>query len=363
MRVKIPFIKPGSWMLFAAVFVCTSVYAGNKDRVGTSGASELLINPWAKSSGFAGANTASAVGLEAMHLNVAGLAFTNKTEIAFTRTSWLSGSDIDINAFGLAQRVGETAVIGLSIMSMNFGDIDITTENLPDGGSGTFSPQFLNFGLAFSKEFSNSIYGGIAVKTISESIADAKTQGVAFDAGIRYVTGEKDNLKFGIALRNVGPKMKFSGDGFATSVLLQDEQFTLEQRTEGFELPALLNIGASYDFYLGEKADSTGKGTEADHRITGAGTFTSNSFGKDQIRIGAEYGFRSMFMVRAGMVYEEDVFKTLGDGRTSAYTGPTAGFTVQIPLSKSGTALGLDYSYRDTNPFSGTHSFGARIII
>ena len=31
---------------------------------------------------------------------------------------------------------------------------------------------------------------------------------------------------------------------------------------------------------------------------------------------------------------------------------------VEVPIGKSGKSLGLDYSYRDTNPFDGTHSFG-----
>ena len=339
----------------------SDLMAGNKDRVGQAGASQLLINPFARSTGFAGANSASVTGLEATYLNVSGLAFTRKTELMFSRTTWLSGSDVNINSFGFSQRVGETSVIGLGVMSMDFGDIEVTTVDLPEGGSGTFSPQYLNLGLSFAKEFSNSIYGGVTVRTISEAISDANATGVAFDAGIRYVTGEKDNLKFGIALRNVGPKMQYNGDGFSTKVELNGNEFTLEQRTEGFEMPALLNIGVSYDYYVGAKTDSTGKGLVADHRITGAGNFTSNSFGKDQIRIGVEYGFRDYLMLRGGFVYEEDIFDS--NERTSVYTGPTAGVTFQVPISKNGSMFSIDYSYQDTNPFDGTHTFGARISI
>ena len=32
-----------------------------------------------------------------------------------------------ISAFGIAQKVGESGVLGLSIMSMGFGDIEVTT--------------------------------------------------------------------------------------------------------------------------------------------------------------------------------------------------------------------------------------------
>lgn len=338
-----------------------SLIAGNKDRSGQAGGNELLINPWARSSGWGGANSATAVGLEAMHLNVAGLAFINKTELVFARTSWLKGSDINLNAFGFTQRVGEQGIIGLAIMSMDFGDIPITTVNLPEGGLGTFSPQFLNMGISYAREFSNSIYGGLTIRTISESLPDIDSKGIAFDAGIRYITGKQDQVKFGIALKNVGPKMQFSGDGFATKVTFNDEEMTLEQRTEPYELPSLLNIGFGYDFFIGAKLDSATKKVSSDHRITAAGNFTSNSFGKDQIRIGVEYGFKSYFMVRAGFVYEEGITKI--SDRTTAYTGPTAGVTFQMPMGKGGSSFALDYSYRATNPFQGTHSIGFRINI
>ena len=39
-------------------------FAGNEQRAGQAGASELLINPWARSSGWAGANIAGVRGLE-----------------------------------------------------------------------------------------------------------------------------------------------------------------------------------------------------------------------------------------------------------------------------------------------------------
>jgi len=77
----------------------------------------------------------------------------------------------------------------------------------------TFSPSLLNIALSYAKMFSNSIYGGISLKIISESIADAGTQGVAIDAGIQYVTGPTDNIKFGISMKNVGPTLKFTGCG------------------------------------------------------------------------------------------------------------------------------------------------------
>ena len=342
--------------------VTTSVFAGNEDRAGEAGASQLLINPWVRSVGFGGANTASAVGLEAMNLNIAGMAFTRKTEVMFTNKNWLVGSGTKVNSFGLTQRVSETGVLGVSIMSMSFGELDVTTVDLPEGDGSTFSPSYLNFDLAYAKTFSNSISGGLAVKVVSESISNVNSRSVAFNAGVKYVTGENDRIKFGIALNNVGPSMKASGEGLSfTNVDINTGITSTQQRkSAAYQLPSLLNIGASYDFFVAAVKDSASNQIKANHRITLAGNFTANSFTKDQYRLGLEYGFRNMFMVRAGYVLESTTWFD-SNLRTSAYTGPAFGGSLIAPLGKSGSTFGVHYAYEMTERFSGTHSVGIRL--
>lgn len=337
-----------------------STFAGNEDRAGEAGASELLINPWGRSSGWGGANSASATGIEAMNLNVAGLAYTKNTELMFTNTSWLGGTDISINAFGFAKKMGDDGgVLGLSVMAMSFGELDITTTENPDGGLGTFKPNYLNIGAAYSKNFSNTISGGIVVKLVTQSISNVNASGVAIDAGVNYVTGDYDRLKFGIALRNVGPTMSYKGNGLSTraDIPSQDKELTVNQRSNDFELPSLVNIGVSYDFYLAP--DSMGGDVPSQHKLTAAGTFTSNSFTSDQFRIGLEYSFRNMFMVRGGYIYENNVTDEELTRTTSA--GPTFGATIEVPVGKAGTTLGIDYSYRVTRTFDGTNAIGLKL--
>lgn len=330
--------------------------AGNEDRVGSAGATELLLNPWARSSAWGSAGVSSVTGIEATFMNVAGLALTKKTELNFVYNNWLSGSGTSINHAGLAQRVGETSVIGLTFNSINFGDIPITTVNLPEGGIGTYSPKYFHIGFSYAKEFSNSISGGFTVKAISEAIANIKGTGVCFDAGIRYVTGEKDQVKFGITLKNVGPQMKYSGDGFSQLTTLSSGlQMTTEQRAARFEIPSQVNIGASYDFLFGE-----------DQKLILAGAFTSNSFSKDNWRVGLDYNYKmkkASFSARAGYVYEKGIFsKDLGV-RSTVFTGPSAGISVDWITGEKGNHIGFDYGYRTSNPFGGTHSIGIRIEV
>jgi hypothetical protein len=363
--------------------VFTNGYSGNPDRAGSAGASQLLINPWARSSGLGSSNQANAHGLEAMFLNVAGMAFTKKTEVVFSRTNWLGGSQININSFGFTQHVGETGVLGLGIMSLDGGDINITTVDQPEGNIGYFSPLFLNIGLSYAKAFSDNIYGGATLKIISEQISNVAARGVCLDAGIQYHTGKYDEFHIGIALKNVGPKMTYTGDGMSFEAnIASGSQYnntvsgytaTFEQRSANFELPSLLSMGMSYDFLIGltgkkvSSKDGEGSGektinsvADVDHRISVSANFTSNSFTNDQYSFGVEYGFKKYLMVRTGFVYEKDQFKD--DLRRTAFTGPSAGLTLQLPFgTDKNKTFALDYSYRFTNPFAGVHSIGARI--
>ena len=337
-------------------------FAGNKDRSGQAGASELLINPWAASSGWGNAGMSMVHGVDAMFGNVAGITSCHTLDVDFSHTWWLQGvgNDTRISSFGVLARVGESSVLGLSFMAFSIGEIEINTTQNPDGGLGTFKPNLMNINLSFAKSFSNSISGGVNLKIISESIKDMSGVGVALDAAIQYVTGPYDNVHFGVTLKNIGPTMKFSGDGLSFRAFLVEgstQQFTMVQRVDDFELPTQLSIAAAYDFLFAEQ-----------HRITIAGNFASNSFTNDQFTLGLEYAWKEMLQLRAGYTYEKGIWSKAGildDGNCmNINRGLSAGLSIQVPLTKKedGMKLAIDYSYRDTYTFNGTHSVGARII-
>lgn len=333
----------------------SSAFAGNEDRVGSAGATELLVNPWARSLASGDAGVSCIKGLEASFVNVAGLAFTGKTQIKFNRTNWMGSAGIALNAAGIAQRINSSTVIAVSIQSMNFGDIDRTTVDLPEATLGTFSPRMNVFNVGFAHSFSSSIHGGVNMKVISESISNLKATGVAFDAGITYVTGEQDQFKIGIALKNIGPVMKYKGDGLSDEVshLTSGQVSTLEQRAATFELPSLLNIGASYDFNIGKM-----------NCLTVMGAFTANSFQKDQYRLGLDYGLtieKAAFNLRVGYVAEKGIFKT--ENRSNALTGLTAGISADVLFGKNKSGIGLEYAMRLAGQFGVIHTFGATISL
>jgi hypothetical protein len=345
-------------VLFGSVLALTAE-AGNPERMGQAGATQLLINPYARNAGMVGSNSARVHGLEAQFLNVAGTAFTRKTEVLFNRSNWLQGTDIFINAFGLTQGIGETSTIGFGVVAINAGKIDVTTEEQPEGGLGTFNPTFYNISFSYAKMFSDNIYGGVNIKAISEQIPNLRARGFAIDAGIQYHTGKYDQIHIGIALKNWGPKMSYQGDGMSKDVVVnsfsQSYQMSVNNRSATFEIPTLVNIGLAYDFYLSK--DSAGVSRQ--HRLSLNGTYTSNSFSNDNGLFGLEYAWREMLMFRGGLLIERGIFS--GQDRVTAFTGPAAGLTFEVPFNERKSTVGLDYSYRFTNPFGGTHTFGLRL--
>lgn len=349
----------------AALLISGAALAGNPDRIGQAGATQLLINPWAQTSGFGWAATSNVRGIESTFFNVGGLAHSKKTELAFSNTNWLVGTDVQINAFGFAQSLGGEGVLSMTVMTMDMGDIEVTTVEQPGGGLGTISPRNTNIAIAYAKKFTRTISGGVLVRVHSEAIPNASVQGIALDAGIQYTETsdksdklKKDDIKFGISMKNVGPDASYSGDGvtYKATNPANDVQQSFLFRTAGFGLPTLINIGASYDLRLDNTKETYW------HRLTPAMNFTSNAYTRNQLTAGLEYGYKELFMLRAAYAYEQGIFNA--DDRTTAMTGLVAGFTVELPMSKlNDNVFAVDYSYRDSNPFGGCHSIGVRVLV
>ncbi len=348
MNHKYTYLLP--WLV---LLLTGTAFAGNPDRQGEAGANQLLINPWARSAGLHSMNTSSITGAEAMYLNVAGLSRINKTQLQLGHMRYLVGADINVNAFGFAQKIGKGGTFGISLVAFDLGDFDYTTEDTPEGSGATFSPSFFNMGLSYAHLFENKVSVGITAKFVSEGITNARASAIALDAGVQYVTGDKDQFKFGISLRNIGTKMRYQGEGLAKPLPNPGPTFpynnTYYERSAAFELPSQLNIGMAHDWLIGRT-----------NRVTAMLNFTSNAFSRDQLGGGLEFALGQNFALRAGYKYEFDV--QAGSGEGTIDNGFSGGLTVSLPVKKdSDTRIALDYSYRTTDIFQGIHNVGVRL--
>ena len=337
-------------LALAFIMMGTCMYAGNPDRQGESGAAELLLNPWARSGGLHTLNTSSITGIEAMRLNVAGIGRISGKQLVVSSTRLYDGSDINLNAFGYGQKVGSNGAFAVTLTSVDFGENTVTTEANPAGTGADINASFFNLGLGYSYTYDNKISVGLLFRTISESLPNVSAFGFAIDAGVQYVSGPKDNFRLGISLRNVGSPMKFSGEGLSFQGPNPGDgtfQLTFNQRAEGFELPSMLNIGISYDFYFGEKM-----------LLRGISNFTSNAFSRDQVGVGAEFTFNERFTLRGA--YRTELGE-IGE-RANIYSGLAFGASIELPFNAAlSNKIGVDYGYRATNPFRGTHNVSVRL--
>lgn len=343
------------FILLLLVFPAIS-WAGNPDRQGEAGAYELLLSPWARAAGFNLMNTASVSGVEAMRLNPAGLHFKGNTEFAVGHMRLFQGAGINMNSGGFAFKVGENGTVGVSLSSMDFGDIDVMTVNQPEGTGGTYSPNFIQGGVGYSHSYKDKIYVGVLFRGVSETIVDVSAFGIAMDAGVQYIGGKDRQVRLGISVRNVGPAMTYSGEGLSNEIDLtipQTNQYFLTGyvRPAKYELPTMLNLGVSYDF----------KFAGVDYLRTIA-NFTSNAFSRDNVGAGFEVSIKKVLQVRATYKY---AIGTVQEGRDDIYTGLSAGFSANFKTNKkaNNNNLSIDYAYRTTQFFAGTHNIGIRYTL
>ncbi len=348
------------------VFHSQVALAGNPDRQGEAGAYELLMNPWARSAGWHSMSTSLVGGVNALRINPAGLTNMGSMEVSLGSARYLAPSGITLSGLGFAKRLHKHGALGISVMNVNTGDIRRTTVESPEGTGAVYRPSFLNIGVSYGHEFvtdeknpENKIRVGVLVRTVSESISDASATGIGLDAGVQYVSGDKGQFKFGVSLRNIGSKMRFSGSGLG---LVNPGEIRKDVQAAGFDMPSLLNIGASYDFYFAKL-----------HRITVLGNFTANSFSRDEIGAGIEYSFNDRFMLRGAYKYDNRFGTDALLGKVNnAYTGLSLGASFVFDVLKnvddddnvvSVTKMAVDYAYRLSNPFSGTHNLTLSVRI
>ena len=97
-----------------------------------------------------------------------------------------------------------------------------------------------------------------------------------------------------------------------------------------------------------------------DYRLTAAGNFVSNSFSRDQFTGGLEFSLKEYVQIRGGYTYEDGMWEENTNAENiNINNGLSAGLTVQVPINREkGSYIGIDYAYRESHAFSGSHSFG-----
>lgn len=343
-------------ILFGALLLCvvllvTGTVIAQNQRTGTSAAPELLIPVGARDLALGGSSIAITQGVEAIHWNPAGLGrLTRSAEGMFSSMSYIA--DIKVSYGAAAAQFGEFGTVGLSVRSLDFGNIPVTTVEDEDGKlGGTFSPTYVTLGLTYGKLITDAVSVGGTAKLITESIARVSASGMAFDLGLQYhgLMGYK-GLQLGIAVKNIGPSMKFDGTGLLRSAT-SSEGNRPEQRYKSeaasFELPSLIELGVSY-------AGTTDDGTNL---YSVSGSYTNNNLYLDQYKLGGEYGYAldvAKLFVRGGYEFVPQ----LNDRKDNVF-GLTLG--AGVTYDAGGVELTFDYAFRQAEFFDNNNVFSLKL--
>ena len=282
------------WMLASVVLAPAAVAtAGGLERVGTSGAQELRIPVGASAIATGGSTVALGGGLRNIYWNPASLAGTDQNEGMVAYSNYIG--DTKVNYGAIATNLGSQGQIAFSVKVLNIGDIVVTTEDAPEGTGEVLNPNFGVFGITYGRRMTDRVHLGITGSYISERVADVSANGFAVDLGVQYDTGWR-GLRFGFAMKNVGPDMRYSGADLERRLVLPDDDpaavpHVVQLQASSFELPSYLQLGLSYDLPI-----------RGDRHATFYGAFQGNNFGTDEYRLGAEFPVVEFLALRAGYV-------------------------------------------------------------
>jgi len=331
------------FLALAVLLLCVSeTQAGNERRVGTAGANELLLPVGSRATALGGSMTAMVSGVEAIHWNPAGVSRGTGVEAMFSNMQYIA--DVNLNYFAVSSNFEGVGTFALSLRSLDFGDIPVTTVNAPEGTGETFSPNFIVGGLTYSRAFTDRIYGGFTMKLVSERIQRTSAGGLAFDFGVQYFSDF--GLRLGVALKNLGPEMQYDGPDLETFVQIPGQEPTARPRAVGltaaaFELPSTLEIGVGYNFIPSEG-----------HNLAVMGTFENSNFGNDEFHGGLEYSYSDMLFLRGGYAMQ-------APNNDDNIYGPTFGAGVKFNVT--GTAIAFDYAYRVVDFFDANQWFTLKV--
>lgn len=327
---------------------------GNK-RIGTAAGTQLLVPIGARDFAMSGSGIATSSGVESMFWNPAGLSrMDDNAQGMFSNMSYIG--DIGLNFGAVAAKFGSFGTVGLSIKTFDFGAIPLTTNDDPENETGrTYSPNFSVFGVSYARSLTDAISVGANAKIISETIQDANSTGFAIDFGVQY-SGLVDikGLSLGVAMKNIGPQMKYDGSGLYRNAISSDgdrpeQKFKSEAAT--FELPSLIELGLSYSDALGENMNYTLNSS-----------FTNNNLYLDEYRVGGEVGMNLgefKGFVRGGLS-----IVTFGDAATREEFEPVFVVTENLNIFDSPTFgagfvyeteavdITVDYAYRKVQFFN-----------
>jgi Type IX secretion system protein PorV len=324
------------------IFLLPEIISAQKvTKTGTTAAKFLSIGVGPRANAMGGAFTSIANDASAIYWNPAGIALSNQYQAFFTYTNLYA--DLKLDYFGIVLPAGDLGNFAASVTALNYGDIQVTTEDQPEGTGETFSPGSYEFGFSYAKSITEDFLVGATAKLVTETIYHSSATGVAFDIGTIFRT-PFSGIRFASSITNFGTKMQMSGNDLLIRYNVDPQRAGSNSTVDAniaadkFDMPLRLQIGMSRDFIFLEN-----------QRFTLAVDGIVPNDNDQWVNVGGELAFfDDMLSLRGG--YKSLFLKDSQEGLTlgAGLRYKRAGFI----------DLEIDYAYQKFDFLGNVHSFG-----
>lgn len=192
-------------LIFMSVGMSNAMFS--KDDAGTASAQFLTLGVGARAAGMGESYTAISDDATAIYWNPAGLNNIEGKELSVMHAVWFE--DIFYDWASYVQDCKFGGKIGIGVQYLSYGAITETDSTGLEGSD--FTPYDIAAIVSYAKEI-KGIALGANIKYISSKIKDETAWALAVDLGGMYKLCE-DKLSLGLALQNIGTKMKYIDEG------------------------------------------------------------------------------------------------------------------------------------------------------
>nr|MDA3813024.1 PorV/PorQ family protein [Candidatus Cloacimonadota bacterium] len=266
------------------------ILIAQNENAGTSGFTFLKVNYSARAAAMGNAYTGLSNDADAVFFNPAGLVQIDSPQASITYMSYLDG--INCGSAAYVYPIDDKTSLAVFAKGLSATEDRTIANELGqyEGIDGTFGMSDFIFGISVARYLIDMLDVGINAKFIQESLDDNSASAVVLDAGVMHQS-TNENLKIGIALRNVGKQLTYHTDDEYEEVL-----------------PTTLTVG--FNYHPKEKFYAT---------VDIYKPLDNDIFG----RLGFEYHVYSMFALRTGYKTNASDWATGGDN--DIYSGISFG--------------------------------------
>jgi len=311
------------------LFSAMQTFSQEISKRGTTAATFLNISQGARATSMGSAFVAVADDPSTIYWNAAGLARLENNGVLFDHTQWIA--DVKYNFLAGALNLGDFGTLGVSFITSDMEEMNVTTVDAPNGTGETFSVSDVAFSIAWAVNLTDNFSIGFNPKIISQSIWKMSATAFAVDMGVLYNTPFQ-GITLGMSITNFGSKMEMQGQNSIILVDLDEEnggnndKIPSNLQMDAWDLPLGFKVGVSYTPIISDN-----------HQVIMAVEASHPNDNYESVNLGGEYTYNNMFSIRGGY---KSLF--LDDSEESFSIG--AGFRQNLVGNIN---IRFDYSYTD----------------